>query len=171
MHINYNAFFCYFVEQNEGKTGLYPYDLYIWVKRKVYPEDVKIECRTLLSLAWGLSINSFLAYLIPLTMLFAIGHLSKDSLAAAGLGFSFCNLTGMVFGSGLITACDTLMSQAYGAENHKRVGIVAQRAIVMCTVALLPVIALWINSEKILLALGQEPEVSKYAICLFADAG
>eukprot|EP00794_Sanderia_malayensis_P004077 gene4077-4631_t len=94
-------------------------------------------------------------------MLLAVGQLGKEQLAGAGLGISFCNLTGMVFGVGFIAACDTLFSQAYGVGNFRRIGIVAQRALLISLLCLCPLVSLWINAEWILLALGQNPLVAR----------
>ncbi len=105
--------------------------------------------------------NNFLVFFIPITMIFVVGHLGKDLLAAAGLGLSFCTLTGIVFAAGFINACDTLCSQAFGAGNYRKIGIVTQRAIVLSIVTMFPIVSLWINSEKILLALGQEPIIAR----------
>ncbi len=106
-----------------------------------------------------MALNSFLLFLIPAGTTFAVGHLGKDELAASGLAQSFCNVTGMVFGAGFVRASDTLSAQAYGAGNYRKIGIVAQRAFLITTVIMCPIIALWINAEKILLGLGQDPTV------------
>ena len=93
-------------------------------------------------------------------MLFAVGHTDKRSLAATGLGLSVCNLTGMVSAIGLTAACETLCSQAYGAGHFRRFGIISQRALVISTIAILPSCALWINTDKVLIAFGQDKEVA-----------
>ena len=94
-------------------------------------------------------------------MLFAIGHLGKDILAGVGLALSFCNLTGVVISIGLITVCETLLSQAYGAGNYKKIGVILQRTLLLSTISMFPIIALWLNAEKLMLALDQPPVVCR----------
>ena len=53
--------------------------------------------------------------------------------------------------------------QAYGAKNYRRVGIILQRSILVCSLALFPVAVLFLNSESILLILYQSPCVARWA--------
>ncbi|XP_067650924.1 multidrug and toxin extrusion protein 1-like [Haliotis asinina] len=70
-----------------------------------------------------------------------------------------------VFGSsimiGINSACDTLFPQTYGSTNKKNLGILLQRALLINMLASIPCIALYINVERILLAFGQNPDVSR----------
>lgn len=50
-------------------------------------------------------------------------------------------------GIGLLTAMDTLTSQAYGAKNFRRVGIVFQRAMFILAVLAIPVSPLSFRSH------------------------
>lgn len=130
------------------------------MKKKIFPEHVKLEARELMKLAWGICINSFFGFFIPVTMIFAIGQKGKVLLAGAGLGLSICNLTGSVYVIGITSVCETFFSQAYGAKQMRRYGIIMQRAFILTSLALLPSCALWINMDKILLKLGQDKEVA-----------
>ena len=95
-------------------------------------------------------------------MIFVIGQKGKIQLASAGLGLSICNFTGNVYVLGITSVCETFFSQAYGAKQMRRYGIILQRAIIVTTIAIMPACALWINVDKILLHLGQDKEVAMY---------
>lgn len=45
--------------------------------------------------------------------------------------------------------------QAYGAKNYVAVGVTLQRALLICLVALIALLPLWIAMEPVLLALGE----------------
>lgn len=62
---------------------------------------------------------------------------------------------------GFASGADTLCSQAFGFKNYKRVGVVLQRGILILTVAVLPAVCLWLNTESVMLLLQQDPCVAK----------
>ena len=95
------------------------------------------------------------------------GHYPKDTalvLEGAGLAFSIINLTSNLVMFGLGSAVDTLASQAYGAGSYKKVGVYLQRGILINALALLAVLALWLNIESILNLLHQPPCVIEFTI-------
>ncbi|KAJ8386234.1 hypothetical protein AAFF_G00175540 [Aldrovandia affinis] len=62
---------------------------------------------------------------------------------------------------GLSAACDTLISQTFGSNNLKRVGVILQRGILILLLACFPCWAILINTEPILLAVRQSREVAR----------
>ena len=52
--------------------------------------------------------------------------------------------------------------QAYGAGNYKRVGVILQRSILVCSLSLFPIAVLFLNAESILLILHQSPCVARW---------
>ena len=64
---------------------------------------------------------------------------------------------------GLASALETLCGQAYGAKQYHLLGIYVQRAFIILVMASMPICLIWINMERILLAMGQDPEIVRAA--------
>lgn len=73
----------------------------------------------------------------------------------------FVNVTGFSIMTGLLTALDSLGSQAYGSKRFRLVGVLAQRGFLCCCVLAVPVAALWIFAEPLMVLLKMSPEVSR----------
>ena len=61
------------------------------------------------------------------------------------------------------SALDTLCSQAWGSGNPELVGLHLQRCLLLLLLCHIPVAFVWGSSEQILLALGQEEDLSRLA--------
>ncbi|XP_076832819.1 multidrug and toxin extrusion protein 1-like isoform X2 [Brachyhypopomus gauderio] len=72
-------------------------------------------------------------------------------------------ITTAATGGGLALACDTLVAQTFGSKNLLYVGVILQRGILILLLFCLPCWALLINTQSLLLLLGQEPEVARIA--------
>jgi MATE family multidrug resistance protein len=90
-----------------------------------------------------------------------ISRLDDPSLLAAfGLGSLIGNVLGLSIGVGLNSVLDTLVSQAYGADNMKLASVHLNRARLVVTVAVIPCCFALFFTDSLLLWLEQDPKVS-----------
>uniref|UniRef100_A0A8C9AU36 Multidrug and toxin extrusion protein n=1 Tax=Prolemur simus TaxID=1328070 RepID=A0A8C9AU36_PROSS len=132
------------------------------------PPDCRREAAALAALAGPVFLAQLMIFLISLVSSIFCGHLGKVELDAVTLAVTVVNVTGIAVGTGLASACDTLMSQSFGGKNLKRVGIILQRGILILALCCFPCWAVFINTERILLLLKQDPEVSRSGRCICA---
>lgn len=62
-----------------------------------------------------------------------------------------CNISGYSIGFGMLSALDTLISQAYGAKEYRQMGLFSQRAMAILTLCCIPIIFLWRNGTAFIL--------------------
>lgn len=91
------------------------------------------------------------------------GHTNDSTMiAVVGLSGVCCNILVLSLMIGINSAQETLTSQAFGAGNLQLCGVYLNRGIFVLTAFFIPLaIIVMFFTEEILLALGQDPEVSR----------
>lgn len=90
-------------------------------------------------------------------------RLGVDELAGVSLATLAGNLTGLSIVYGALSAFDTLAPRAVGLQQHEQLGLLAQRATVLCLLLLAPACVVWYNVEPLLLAVGQPHQAVRRA--------
>ncbi|XP_072051925.1 multidrug and toxin extrusion protein 1-like [Amphiura filiformis] len=125
--------------------------------------EVKTELIALLKISWPVMTNQVLWFLLTVISIIFSGHLGQTELAAAAIGQSVIHVAFRSVAVGYTSTCDTLFAQTYGSTNKKRVGVMFQRGILTTTLVLMVCAGVLINTDLILLLVGQDPEVARLA--------
>ncbi|XP_028839957.1 multidrug and toxin extrusion protein 1-like [Denticeps clupeoides] len=131
--------------------------------RNLIPIGYKQEVVQLFKIAVPVCTSQLAGYSTYFISTVFCGHLGRTELAGVALANAVNNIAGVSIGYGLSSACDTLISQTFGSGNLKRVGVILQRAIL---ISLLTCLLCWtalLNSEYILMAFREDPEVIRVA--------
>jgi MATE family multidrug resistance protein len=88
-----------------------------------------------------------------------VGSLGSAALAAAGLGASLYFTVALVC-SGILTAVAPLAAHAIGAGDNRRAGRVAGAGLVLAALLAIPVVAVLLAANRLLVALGYEPALA-----------
>jgi len=122
------------------------------------------EAGATLSLAWPLILANLTMALIQATDVLLMGRLGARPLAASALGLNL-NFAFSLICLGLVTASSPMIATALGRRSTsvREVRRTFRQSFWMVATVTLPVwIILW-NSEPLILALGQEPELARDA--------
>ena len=123
------------------------------------------EALALAHLAGPIICTYLLSIGVQLVTQIVVGHVSPDALAAAALATMFAHAFGLSIILGCAAACDTLCSQAFGARNYARAGMVAYQG---CFIGLLLVVLVglsWWNLAPPFFALmGQDEDIAALSV-------
>ncbi|XP_072909320.1 multidrug and toxin extrusion protein 1-like isoform X3 [Hemitrygon akajei] len=131
------------------------------VAKSLIPVNFWKEARGLSLVAGPMFLTQLMVFCINIVSTVFCGHLGKIELDAVSLATTVINVSAISIGTGLATTCDTLFSQTHGSKNLKRIGVILQRGVLILMIFCFPCWAFLINTEHILLALRQPPEVAK----------
>ncbi|XP_076137788.1 solute carrier family 47 member 4 [Alosa pseudoharengus] len=131
--------------------------------RRWVPLAIREELYYILRMTGPLLTCRTLNYLLPFVVTIFVGRLGNSALAGYAMACAVINISSASTGLGLSLACDTLIAQTFGARNLLRVGVILQRSVLILLFFCLPCWALLVNSQAILLVLGQDPEVARIA--------
>ena len=122
------------------------------------------ELRVTLALAWPLILSNLTMALIGATDVLMLGWLGARELAAATLGFNLA-MSAAIFCMGLITASAPMMATEIGRRGNsvRDVRRTFRQAMWAATAVLLPFWMILWNTETILLAFGQQPDLAAMA--------
>ncbi|CAN6162777.1 unnamed protein product [Urochloa humidicola] len=129
---------------------------------------VGAEVRRQVGLAAPLVACSLLQYSLQVVSVMFAGHLGELSLSGASVAASFANVTGFSVLLGMGSALDTFCGQSYGARQYDMLGTHTQRAIIVLMLTGVPLAFVLAFTGQILVALGQNPEIS-YEAGLYAQ--
>ena len=82
-------------------------------------------------------------FTVGVIQLMFVGHIGTIEMSAAALGNSFCNVTGFSLNVGLLSAMDTLVSQAHGAKEMRKIGQVTNQSLLMLGLVTLLMCPVW----------------------------
>ncbi|CAE6457618.1 unnamed protein product [Rhizoctonia solani] len=124
---------------------------------------IKAETWVLFRYALPIFGTQILEYSLVMASVISIGHISTEALAASTLGSMTANVTGLSIIHGFTSALDSLLPQAWTSGRPQNVGLWTQRMVVLMTLILAPILAIWLNAEAILLKLRQDPAIARLA--------
>lgn len=91
-----------------------------------------------------------------------VGRVSPEALAVAAFSYMFAMASAWLIGMGGTTAIDTLASASFtGSKNKHDLGIILQRAFFVLGLFYIPVAIIWLCSEPVFKALGQEDFIAR----------
>ncbi|OIT38385.1 protein detoxification 16 [Nicotiana attenuata] len=121
------------------------------------------EAKKQLGLAVPLIAVNILQYCLQIISIMFVGHLGELALSGASMATSFASVTGFSVLLGMGSALETLCGQAYGAKQYHMLGIYTQRAMLVLLVLSILLLLIWFNTSVILIACGQDPDISAEA--------
>ncbi|PKA57227.1 MATE efflux family protein DTX1 [Apostasia shenzhenica] len=121
------------------------------------------EAVSLFRLSLPIAVTALFLYSRSVVSMLFLGSLGELPLAAGSMAIAFANITGYSVLSGLSLGMEPLCSQAFGANQSKLLSLTLYRSIIFLLCSSIPISLLWLNMNKILLCLGQDPEITSMA--------
>src|SRR5256714_6432627 len=121
-----------------------------------------VELTETLRLAWPIALTQLGQIAMMTTDLALIGRLGDQAVAGAALAHLVL-FTTFVLGMGLVSAVAPLAAQAYGARKPRMVRRALRVGLWAALLVGLPLTAVLLQGERLLLALGQTPEMAALA--------
>ena len=117
------------------------------------------EIRATVAVAGPLAAANLAQMAMGFTNTVIVGSLGSAALAAAGLGASLYFTVALVC-SGILTAVAPLAAHAIGAGDNHRAGRVAGAGLVLAALLAVPVVAVLLAANRLLVVLGYEPALA-----------
>src|SRR6516225_7763065 len=117
------------------------------------------EIRATVAVAGPLAAANLAQMAMGFTNTVIVGSLGSAALAAAGLGTSLYFTVALVC-SGILTAVAPLAAHAIGAGDNRRAGRVAGAGLVLAALLAVPVVAVLLVADRLLVVLGYEPALA-----------
>jgi len=132
------------------------------VARRATPHEFAVEFIEIAKLALPMVLTQLGQVAMMTTDLAFIGRIGVEAVAAAALAVKvyFVSIT---FGMGLLAASATFAAQAFGANNLSLVRRSLRMGLWIALLLSVPIMAILLCSEQILLALGQAPDAARLA--------
>ncbi|TVU32454.1 hypothetical protein EJB05_24185, partial [Eragrostis curvula] len=118
------------------------------------------EVKKQLYLAGPLVAWCLLQNVVQMISVMFVGHLGELALSSASVATSFAGVTGFSLLAGMSSSLDTLCGQAFGAGQHRLLGVYKQRAMLVLALVCVPVAALWACTGDLLAWCGLDPDIA-----------
>jgi len=105
--------------------------------------------------------TQLLEYSLVIAPVISLGHISTTALAAATLGSMTSAVTGYSIVQGFVSCLDTLLPGAWTSPHPELVGLWCHRVTFVMALLSIPIICIWLNAERLLLLLRQDPEIAR----------
>ncbi|KAJ7530492.1 hypothetical protein O6H91_14G005800 [Diphasiastrum complanatum] len=127
------------------------------------------ELKELAKLAVPITGTNLLVYVRAMISVLCLGRLGGLELAGGAMSIGFTNIIGYSVLFGLASGMEPVCSQAFGSKNWSLIGLTLQRTILILLSACIPISILWLNLQRILLFLKQDPQITGIAsiYCLY----
>eukprot|EP00887_Chlorella_sp_A99_P005323 scaffold1.g5323.t1 len=104
--------------------------------------------------------SSFCSFALSLVAVAFIGRVGELELSIVVLATSLYNVTALAVIVGFVGALETAAGQAFGARNYRACGVALQRCMLIALLISAGVAALWVQTEPLLLAIGQDAAIA-----------